>query len=575
MSEFDLVIRGGTVVDGSGSAPRVADVAVSDGQVREVGRISGAGRQEIDADGAVVAPGFVDIHTHYDGQATWDQRLQPSCWHGVTTVVMGNCGVGFAPVAEGDQDRLIELMEGVEDIPGTALHEGLTWTWRSFPEYLDVLDKRAYDLDIAAQVPHAALRVRVMGERAAAHERATREEIEQMGRLAKEAVEAGAIGFSTSRTLSHKSVSGQLIPSYDADAEELVAIARAIGETGTGVLQIVSDFPDPEVEFGLMQDMVRESGRPLSFSLGQRHSVPEYYKEALARLTAANEAGLPMKAQVPVRPIGIMLGLQCTLHPFMLNPVWQRISDRPVAEQAARMSDPAFRSQLLAAQTSRVNPSLIGGQLIHRWHDMYELTDPPEYEPSPDRSIEALAAKQHCRPEELAYDLLIRSAGRGMIYLVMSGYAYGSLDVLHTMLTHEHTVPGLSDGGAHVGTICDGSFATTLLQHWVRDRSHDRLELPFVIQRQARDTARAVGLTDRGELRPGFKADINVIDIDELRLHQPEMHFDLPGGGRRFLQRVDGYKHTIVSGTETYRDGEPTGELPGRLARGKKIAPVA
>jgi N-acyl-D-aspartate/D-glutamate deacylase len=567
MDEFDLVIRGGTVVDGTGTAPRVADVAVADGIIRGVGRIAGTGRREIDADGAVVAPGFVDIHTHYDGQASWDHRLQPSSWHGVTTVVTGNCGVGFAPVSKGDRDRLIELMEGVEDIPGTALHEGLSWAWESFPEYLDALERRAYDVDIAAQVPHGALRVRVMGERAAAYEQATPQEAAEMGRLAKEAVLAGAAGFSTSRALNHKSASGELTPSYGAGADELVAIARAIGETGAGVLQLISDFPDPEADFAMMRAMVRASGRPLSFSLGQSHAQPERYREALRRLTEANEAGYAIRAQVPARGIGILLGLQCTLHPFMMNPVWQRIASLPVAEQAARMADPVFRTELLASQSDEVNPTLVGGKLIHRWNDMYELTDPPQYEPPPSRSLAALAATRGSTPQEIAYDLLVQSAGRGLIYLIMTEYAYGSLDSLRTMLAHEHTIPGLSDGGAHVGTICDGSFPTTLLQHWVRDRSHDRLNLEFVIKRQARDTARAAGMFDRGQIGTGYKADINVIDLDGLRLYRPEMHFDLPGGGKRFLQRADGYAHTVVGGVETYRNGEQTGELPGRLVR--------
>jgi N-acyl-D-aspartate/D-glutamate deacylase len=569
MTEFDLVVRAGTVVDGNGGPPRRADVAVSGGVVREVGRVSGRGRRELDADGAVVAPGFVDIHTHYDGQATWDQQLQPSSWHGVTTVVMGNCGVGFAPAVAKDHDRLIELMEGVEDIPGTALHEGLSWDWESFPQYLDTLDARTYDLDIAAQVPHAALRVLAMGERAAAYVVATEAEIEVMARLSREAVEAGALGFSTSRVLNHKSVTGERTPSFEAGAEELIEIARAIGRTGKGVLQVVTEYSDPEADFRLMRAMVKAAGRPLSVSLGQPHARPELYRQALELLTVANADGIPIKAQVPARGIGVLMGLQCTLHPFVMNPVWQQLAELPVAAQAERMADPAVKAAVLAAQSGVQNPDVTNGRFIYQYQHMFELTDPPDYEPSPDSTVLARAASTGRSPEDVAYDVMLASEGRGMLYLIISAYAYGSLDVVRELLTHEYTVPGLSDGGAHVGSICDGSFPTTLLQHWVRDRSNG-LDLPFVIQRQCRDTARVVGLRDRGQLVPGFKADINVIDMEELRLHRPEMHYDLPAGGKRLLQRVDGYKHTIVSGVETYHDGESTGERPGRLVRGSK-----
>jgi N-acyl-D-aspartate/D-glutamate deacylase len=564
MTEFDLVIRGGTVADGSGAANRTADVAVAGGVIREVGAVSGRGRREIDAAGAVVAPGFVDIHTHYDGQATWDDRMQPSAWHGVTTAVMGNCGVGFAPAREADRGRLIEVMEGVEDIPGTALHEGLTWDWESFPDYLDVLGQRRYDLDLAAQVPHTALRVFVMGDRAVADEHATAEEAGQMAALAAEAVRAGAVGFSTSRLSSHKTRAGEHVPSYGAAGAELVAIARAVGETGAGVLQLVSDSPQ-DVNFELMAEMVRASGRPLSFSSGPGRTP----QATLDRLTACNQAGLPILAQVPARPIGVLLGLQNTLHPFMLNPVWQQLADLPAAEQAARMADPRFRAAVLAAQSEDVPASLIGGQLIHCYDVMFELTDPPNYEPPLDSSVAARAGRQGRTPADIVYDLLISDQGTGMAYVVLGGYPDGSLDATGLMLRHDYTVPGLSDGGAHVGTICDGSFPTTLLAHWTRDRRGGQLELPFVIQRQCRDTAHAAGLFDRGELAPGFKADINVIDMERLLPHRPEMRHDLPGGGRRLVQRATGYQHTFVSGVETYAGGEPTGDLPGRLVRGR------
>jgi N-acyl-D-aspartate/D-glutamate deacylase len=570
MAEHDLVVRAGTVVDGTGGPPRTADVAVQDGRIVEVGRVSGRGRREITADGAVVAPGFVDIHTHYDGQATWESRLQPSSWHGVTTVVMGNCGVGFAPVEPVHHDRLIELMEGVEDIPGIALHEGLRWDWRTFPEYLDALDALPHDIDMAAQVPHAALRVQAMGERAAAHEEATPEEIALMARLAREGVEAGALGFSTSRTLNHKSISGELTPSYAVGADELVAIATAVGETGRGVFQLVSDFPDPEAEFALIRAMVARSGRPLSASLVQSPVAPAMHREVLRLIDAAQADGLPILAQVAARPVGMLLGLHNTLNPFMTNPVWRQLADLSPEEQAVRMAEPQLRSEIVAAQTGEKDRSRLGGTLIHRYELMYELTDPPNYEPSASDSIAARAERAGLSPVEIAYDVV---AGGGMLYLTSLNYADGNLDAAHEMLTHQHTVPGLSDGGAHVGTICDGSFPTTLLQHWTRDRVGARLDLPFVVQRQARDTARAVGLLDRGVLAPGYRADLNVIDMDALRLHRPEVRYDLPAGGRRLLQRADGYRHTVVAGLETYRDGEPTDALPGRLVRGPAPAP--
>jgi len=577
MAAHDVVVRGGTVVDGNGGPPRTADVAVDGDRIVEVGRVSGSGRREIDADGAVVAPGFVDIHTHYDGQATWESRLQPSSWHGVTTVLMGNCGVGFAPAHPEHHERLIELMEGVEDIPGTALHEGLAWNWLTFEEYLDALEARPHDIDFATQVPHAALRVHAMGQRAAAREVATGEEVTLMAKLAAAAVRAGALGFSTSRTLNHKSIDGELTPSYDVRADELVAIAAAIGETGTGVLQVVTDFPDPTEEFALLRRMVTESGRPLSVSLAQGglsvsvRGAEQLHRRVLGMLEQAWADGLPIRAQVAARAIGLILGLDNTLHPFMVNPVWRRLAELPAPEQAARMHEPALRVEILAAQTNTADRGRLGGGLIHSYELMYELGDPPNYEPPPSATIAVRAAAAGISPVELAYDIL---AGGGLLYVAAINYQDGNLNAVHEMLTHPHTLPGLSDGGAHVGTICDGSFPSTLLQHWTRDRSGARLELPFVIQRQARDTARAVGLLDRGVLAPGYRADLNVIDRDRMRLHRPQTRHDLPAGGRRMVQRVDGYRHTFVAGQETYADGEATDALPGRLIRGPQPAPA-
>ena len=574
MAEHELVVRGGTVVDGTGAPARTADVAVRDGVVVEVGAVEGRGRREVDADGALVLPGFVDIHSHYDGQSTWDNHLAPSSWHGVTTAVMGNCGVGFAPVRPSDHDLLIELMEGVEDIPGVALTEGLSWEWRTFAEFLDAVDRLPHDIDVGAQLPHGALRVHVMGERGARREVATPDDIAAMGRIAKEAVEAGALGFTTSRTLNHRTSKGEPTPTLTAEADELVGIARAIGEAGTGVLQLVSDFGDLDVEFAMMRRMVAESGRPLSFSLAQSPVLPDQWRTLLDLLTQANADGLPMVAQVGVRAVGILLGLQCTLNPFMVNPVFGEIADLAPAERARAMAEPSFRDRLLAAAGDESVRGRLGGRLIAAFDRMFVLGDPPDYEPDPASSIAAVAARAGRTPEEVAYDVLAADEGRNLLYLPFLNYAAGNLDAVGEMLVHPHTVPGLSDGGAHVGTICDGSFPTTLLAMWGRDRERGRIDLPTIAARHCRDTARTVGLHDRGVLAPGYRGDLNVIDHANLRLHRPEMHYDLPAGGKRLLQRADGYLHTFVAGTETYADGEATGALPGRLVRGARPAPA-
>jgi N-acyl-D-aspartate/D-glutamate deacylase len=574
MSAHDLVIRGGTVVDGNGGKPHLADVAIDGALITAVGPDVGSCRREIDADGAIVAPGFVDIHTHYDGQATWDSRLLPSAWHGVTTVVMGNCGVGFAPVMPEHQQRLIDLMEGIEDIPGTALHEGLSWEWLGFDDYLGALETRPHDIDFAAQVPHAALRVHVMGERAESGRPATADDIAAMAKLARAGVEAGALGFTTSRTLNHRSITGELTPSYDAGIDELAGIAAELGAAGKGVMQLVTDFIDVDADFDVMLAMMRASGRPLSVSLAQSPLNPTAYLEVLRRMQQVNAEGLTMRAQVAARPVGLLMGLPCTLHPFMTNPAWQRIAGMPIAEQVAIMRDPSFKADVLAAQTKEKNANLIGGRLIDKYQVMYEMTDPPNYEPDRSESIAARAQRENRTPEDLVYDLLVADDGYGMLYVTSLNYADGNLDAVHTMLTDANTIPGLSDGGAHVGTICDVSFPTTLLEHWVRERDRDRIPLEFIVQRQARDTANAVGLDDRGVIAPGYKADVNIIDIDRVRLRRPEMRFDLPGGGRRLLQRAEGYLRTFVSGLEVYREGEPTENLPGRLVRGAQPAPT-
>jgi N-acyl-D-aspartate/D-glutamate deacylase len=575
MSDHDLIIRGGTVIDGTGAPARTADVAVRASTITEVGRVTGAARRVIDADGLLVTPGFVDIHAHYDGQATWSDRLTPSTWHGVTTLVAGNCGVGFAPVHPGDHQRLIELMEGVEDIPGTVLHEGLTWEWQSFPEFLDALDGRAYDADIAMQVPHGALRLHVMGERGAAREPATEGDIARMASLAAGAVEAGALGFTTSRTLNHRTSRGEPTPTLTAEADELVGIARAIGATGRGVLQAVSDFTDVDAEFALFRCMAEESGRPLSFSLAQVRGTA--WRRQLALLEEANASGIVMRAQVAPRAVGLLLGLRCTLHPFLGNPVLRRIADKPLAERVAAMADPAFRDRALAAEREALHERGARGRpdrLLQTLDRLFELGDPPDYEPHPAMSLARRAEREGRDPLELTYDLLLEDGGRGLLYLPLLNYADGNLDAVGEMLAHPHTVVGLADGGAHVATICDASFPTTLLAHWGRDRTHGRLDLPFLVHRQTQATAQAVGLLDRGVLAPGYRADLNVIDPEGLGARRPDMWHDLPAGGKRLVQSADGYIATLVGGQVTYENGDSTVHLPGRLIRGPRPAPT-
>jgi N-acyl-D-aspartate/D-glutamate deacylase len=572
VTAYDLVIRGGSVADGTGAPLRTADVAIVGGRVVEVGTGLGHGWQEIDADGALVTPGFVDIHAHYDGQATWDNHLAPSSWHGVTTVVMGNCGVGFAPVRPDDHQRLIELMEGVEDIPGAALHEGLSWDWQTMAEYLDAVDRIPHDIDIGAQVPHGALRLHVMGERGANREEATADDICRMAALAAEGVEAGALGFSTSRTLNHRTSTGEPTPTLTASADELVGIADALGSVGAGVLQVVSDHMNTDDEFALFRRMVAESGRPLSFSLVQSPFDADGYRQVLERISDARRDGLAITGQVATRAVGLLFGLQCSLHPFMANPVFAEISELGVADQARAMADPSFKTRLLAA-TDQGKVRKLGGGLIAAFAHMYELDDPPDYEPDPARSVHACAEREGRAVDEYVYDRLLADEGRTLLYLPTLNFLGGTLDAVGEMLDHPFTVPGLGDGGAHVGMISDGSFPTTLLTMWGRDRDHGRLEVPFLVQRQCRDTARTVGLHDRGVLAAGFRADLNVIDFDRLAARRPEVRFDLPAGGRRLLQRADGYRHTIVAGVETYRDGESTGALPGHLVRGAQPAP--
>jgi N-acyl-D-aspartate/D-glutamate deacylase len=566
---YDVVVRGGLVVDGSGGAPFEADVGVRQGLIAAVGAIPQSGALELDAKGKLVTPGFVDIHTHYDGQATWDERMQPSSWHGVTTVVMGNCGVGFAPCKQSDRERLIRLMEGVEDIPFPVLSQGLRWNWESFGEYLDALQQRRFDVDIGTQLPHAALRVFVMGERGAQREPATPEDITAMASLAREAVRAGALGFSTSRTLNHRTSDGQPTPTLHASEDELTGIACGLAQAGSGVLQFVSDFTDPDAEFGMLRRIVERSGRPLSFSLVQNLRAPDQWKRLLEQLSAASAAHLPMKAQVCGRPVGILFGLELTLNPFSHHASYRAISQLPLAERIARLRDPEFRTRLLGESSGAHRG--FAASMPRNWPMLYLMGAVPDYEPRPEQSIAALASARGVAPEVIALDHMLSNEGRGMLYLPFLNYAEGSLEPSYRMLCHPDALPGLSDGGAHVGMICDGSFPTSNLTHWTRERTRGpKLPLAQMVRMQTWDTARAVRLFDRGLIAPGYRADLNVIDYDRLALLAPEVAHDLPAGGRRLLQRARGYTATIVAGEVTYRDGEATGALPGRLIRGSQ-----
>ena len=567
---LDLVIRGGTIVDGSGGPSFTGDVGVRDGRISEVGRVDEAARRTLDARGLLVTPGWVDVHTHYDGQVTWDSQLSPSCWHGVTTIVMGNCGVGFAPVRPGAHEYLIKLMEGVEDIPGTALAEGIAWgEWESFPEYLDAIERRSYAVDVGAQVPHAALRFYVMGERGADHEQVpSAAEIETMGQLVKAAVRAGALGFTTSRTKNHRASDGRFTPSLTASAEELLGISRIFGEAGQGVFEVVSDFAGREQEWQLFREMVRQSGRPMSISIGQNDASPEAWRVMLAAISAANAAGLPMKAQVASRAIGLLLGLEATVHPFVSHPSFREIAALPLAEKVARLREPAFRKRLLEEEPA---PALVG--LVWEFERLFALGDPPDYEPPKEKSVAAEAARRGLTPEQRALDLLLEQDGHALLYRPFLNYSAFSLDAVREMLLHEHTVPGLGDAGAHCGMICDGSFPTYLLSHWGRSRTRgERIPIETLVKGQTADTAALVGLHDRGRIAVGQRADLNLIDFERLGLRPPEIVYDLPAGGKRLLQRPTGYAATVLSGVVTFEQGESTGALPGKLVRGPQAA---
>ncbi len=563
----DLIIRGGLIVDGSGGAPFIGDVAIDRGRIVSVGSADTTGTEEIDARDRLVTPGFVDIHTHYDGQVTWENRLSPSSSHGVTTVVMGNCGVGFAPCRPADRERLVRLMEGVEDLPEIVLTTGLPWDWQTFPEYLDRLAERSFDIDIAAQIPHAALRVYAMGERASEREDATAEDCAVMARLAAEAMAAGALGFATSRTLNHRASDGTLIPTLAAAEQELTAIASALG--GRGVLQVVSDFTDVDAELALLRRVVEHSHRPLSVSLMQWHHAPEKWRTILAWIDACNADGLRVKGQVSGRPIGMLLGFECSYNPFSFTPTFKSLAGLSPNEMLYALVRPDIRDRIVAETPEQSD--FPGQAFIRSFDKMYALGASPNYEPLPHDTIAARAKRAGVPPAELAYDLLMERGGQGILMLPSVNFANGTLDAAREMLHHPHTVYGLGDGGAHLGFLCDASLPTYMLQYWARDRSRgERLPLEEVVRGLTSQTAATVGLRDRGLLRTGFKADVNIIDFDRLTLESPRVVYDLPAGGRRVTQDAKGYIATIVNGVPTYRDGVATGAQPGRLVRGSQ-----
>lgn len=567
----DLVIRGGTIVDGTGGAPFKGDVAIDGGLISKVGSVTDAGREEIDATGRIVSPGFVDIHTHYDGQATWDAEMAPSSWHGVTTVIMGNCGVGFAPAAPDKHDWLIGLMEGVEDIPGTALAEGMKWDWESFPDYLDALDRLPRTVDVGTHVPHGALRAYVMGQRGANNEEPTEADISEMARLTEEGLKAGALGFSTSRTILHKSIDGELVPGTTATEAELIGIGRTLGKVGHGVFELTSDLLPEWNEFDWMEKLSKETGQPIVFSMLQSPIKQMSWQDQMRAMEVANDNGGNIVAAIGLRGLGIIMNWRGTVHPFMQRPSWATIKDLPWAEQKAKLSDPAFKAQLLAEDNlPPPSPDLAPFFMLvtAAWAMQFPLTDGFSYEPTREESVFGFASKEGRGSAEYAYDLLMADDGNGLIYLPILNYMDGNLNFTRELLDRSDIVSSLSDGGAHCGTICDAASPTFLLSYWARDRKAGTISLERAIKQQCHDTARLYGLNDRGVLKPGYLADVNVIDFEKLRLQKPWIAFDLPAGGKRLLQKAVGYDATIKSGKITFRNGEYLGVHPGAVIRG-------
>ena len=567
----DLVIRGGSIIDGTGAEAFTGDIAIDNGVLSEVGGKAGPGTREVEADGLLVTPGWVDIHTHYDGQATWDPELASSSWNGSTTILFGNCGVGFAPVRTEHHDALIDLMEGVEDIPGIALAEGLSWDWESFPEYLDALERQERVIDVGAQMPHHALRVYVMGERAIRHEAATAEDIATMARLTEEALNAGAFGFTTSRTDQHKTMSGAMVPGRYSETDELIGIGRALGKTGTGAFGMISDFEDEDAEFEWMTQLGAEIGRPLWFLLTDRAYDPERWRRLLAGAKAAKSSGASIIAQVAGRQVGLNLGLMTSLTPFSVRPSFKELDYLDPAEKLARLRDPDMKRKILGDEVSEelleILPPL-SRAITTRWDRMYPLGDPPNYEPTPDQSVAALAEREGKSSAEFAYDYLIGGDGTRMFQFPVTNYVTGDHEPVREMLLDPQTLLGLSDGGAHCGVICDATVPSFMLSHWSRDRTRgEKLPLEWIVKRQTSETADFFGFKDRGRLVVGKKADLNLIDFENLRPRAPHIVNDLPAGGKRLIQKVDGYEATIVSGQAIFECGVATGARPGKLVR--------
>jgi N-acyl-D-amino-acid deacylase len=572
----DLVVRGGTIVDGTGGAPRPGDVAVDDGRITAVGRVDADADAVLDATGCVVTPGFVDVHTHYDGQVTWDPTLAPSSWHGVTTIVMGNCGVGFAPARPARRDWLIGLMEGVEDIPGTALAAGIRWGWETFPEFLDFLDAQPLALDVATQVPHGAVRGYVMGDRGAHNEPASPDDIAAMAKIVREGVEAGALGVSTSRTIAHRAIDGEPVPGTYAAEDELFALGRALAEAGAGVFELApagvmgEDLAAADREMDWMRRLAAAFDRPVTFALLQHDHDPGQWRRMLDLALEAYEDGVPVRPQVAGRPLGLLLGLQ-TFHPLRDRPTYRRLEALPLDEKVARLRDPAVREAVLA-EAPRA-PSGIEAYIGLGLDRIFRLGEPPDYEPAAEESVAALARREGRDPWDLFYDLLLENDGHELLLRPLLGYSNFTQDPIREMVLHPATALGLGDGGAHVGAICDASIETYMFTHWVRDRTRgERLPIELVVRKMTSDTAALYGLHDRGTIEVAKKADLNVIDVDRLVLHRPEMHYDLPAGARRLLQRADGYRATLVSGQVIRRDGVDTDARPGALVRGGRAA---
>ena len=581
---YDLCISNGTVYDGTGADPKQADIAIKDGVIVAVGAVTGSATETIDASGMAVTPGFIDLHTHYDGQASWDSDFQPSINHGVSTVVMGNCGVGFAPVRPADREQLIRLMEGVEDIPGSALAEGIAWNWETLPEFMTALDAKPHTIDFAVQVTHDALRVYVMGERAVAEQQATDHDIAAMRQLTREALEAGAIGFSTGRSDVHRSADGAWTPASEASAAELAGIAEAFQGLNHGVLQAVNDFDLERTgdafdrEFDLLEAYARASGgRPFSLSLMQRDFAPDQWRRILRRAEQAKAQGIDMRLQTAPRGIGVTTGLQCTFHPFIGFPSYKRICHLPLEERVAQMRDPVFKGQLLSESSEPLAgdgtpvPPIVDALMAAMDYvagKTFLLGDNAHYEQTAEESVLSMAQARGVSALEMMYDLLLKDDGRALLYFPIYNYTDMNFDAVHTMMTHPQAIMGLSDGGAHVGTICDSSFPTYLLSYWSRDRKQgQRLSVAEAVRRLTSDIADYCGMSDRGLLKPGLKANINVIDLEKLRLHAPRMVRDLPAGGQRLLQDATGYRAVVVAGEPVLMNDQLTGRLPGRLYR--------